>query len=262
MEIPNNRFKAGLRSGRRQIGLWASLASPISTEVIAGSGFDWLLLDMEHSPNDLRDIYSQLQVMAEGTASAVIRMPSDEPTMIKRILDTGAQSLMIPNVEDPDQARRVVASTRYAPRGMRGFSQAPRAARFGRVADYHTKCEAEICVIVQLESTQALDNLEAIAAVEGVDGIFIGPGDLSTSFGYLGQQNHPEVARQIEEVIRRICRTGKPAGILTSNEELAHRYVVAGTTYTAVGSDIGVLARASEALASRFRADTKSPTIR
>ena len=153
MEIPNNRFKAGLRSGRRQIGLWASLASPISTEVIAGSGFDWLLLDMEHSPNDLRDIYSQLQVMAEGTASAVIRVPSDEPTMIKRILDTGAQSLMIPNVEDPDQARRVVAATRYAPRGMRGFSQAPRAARFGRVADYHTNCEAEICVIAQLEYT-------------------------------------------------------------------------------------------------------------
>lgn len=253
MEIPKNHFKAGLTAGRQQIGLWASLASPLSTEVIAGSGFDWLLLDMEHSPNDLRDVYCQLQVMAEGTASAVIRMPSDEPIMIKRVLDTGAQSLMIPNIDDADQARRAVAATRYAPRGVRGFSQAPRAARFGRVADYHAGCEAEICVVVQLESMRALDNLEAIAAVEGVDGIFIGPGDLSMSLGYLGQQNHPEVASKIEEIIGRICRTGKPAGILTANEELAHRYIRAGTSYTAVGSDIGLLARASEALASRFR---------
>jgi 4-hydroxy-2-oxoheptanedioate aldolase len=253
MEIPKNHFKAGLIEGRQQIGLWASLASPISTEVIAGSGFDWLLLDMEHSANDLRDIYSQIQVMAEGTASAVVRVPSDDAITIKRILDTGVQSLMIPNIDDADQARRAVAATRYGPRGVRGFSQAPRAARFGRVANYHAGCEAEICVIVQLESLRALDNLEAIAAVEGVDGIFIGPGDLSMSLGYLGQQNHPDVARKIEEIIGRIRETGKPAGILTANEELAHRYIAAGTSYTAVGSDIGLLARASEELASRFR---------
>jgi 4-hydroxy-2-oxoheptanedioate aldolase len=188
MDIPKNHFKAGLIEGRQQIGLWASLASPISTEIIAGSGFDWLLLDMEHSANDLRDIYSQIQVMAEGAASAVVRVPSDDPITIKRILDTGVQSLMIPNIDDADQARRAVAATRYAPRGVRGFSQAPRAARFGRVADYHAGCEAEICVIVQLESMRALDNLEAIAAVEGVDGLFIGPGDLSMSLGYLGPE--------------------------------------------------------------------------
>jgi 4-hydroxy-2-oxoheptanedioate aldolase len=253
MDIPKNHFKAGLIEGRQQIGLWASLASPISTEIIAGSGFDWLLLDMEHSANDLRDIYSQIQVMAEGAASAVVRVPSDDPITIKRILDTGVQSLMIPNIDDADQARRAVAATRYAPRGVRGFSQSPRAARFGRVADYHAGCEAEICVIVQLESMRALDNLEAIAAVEGVDGLFIGPGDLSMSLGYLGQQNHPDVARKIEEIIGRIRQTRKPAGILTANEGLAHRYIAAGSSYTAVGSDIGLLARASEALASRFR---------
>ena len=255
MDILTNRFKAGLNEGHRQIGLWCSLASSISTEVVAGSGFDWLLLDMEHSANDLRDIYAQIQVMTEGTASAVVRVPSDEPITIKRILDTGVQSLMIPNIDDADQACRAVAATRYAPRGIRGFSQAPRAARFGRIPDYHARCEAEICVVVQIESRRALDNLEEIAAVEGVNGIFIGPGDLSTSLGYLGQQNHPDVVQVVEDAISRIRTTGKPAGILTANEELAHRYIAAGTRFTAVGSDIGLLARTSEALAARFRVD-------
>lgn len=254
MDILKNRFKAALAEGRQQIGLWCSLASPISTEIVAGSGFDWLLLDMEHSANDLRDIYGQLQAMAEGTACAMVRVPSDEPITIKRILDTGAQSLMIPNIDDAEQARRAVAATRYAPRGVRGFSQAPRAARFGRIPDYHARCEAEIFVAVQIESRRALDNLEEIAGVEGVDGVFIGPGDLSTSLGFLGQQNHPEVVRVVEETIRRIVRTGKAAGILTANEDLAHRYVAAGTRFTAVGSDMGMLARQSEALAGRFRA--------
>ena len=253
MDILTNRFKAALGQGRQQIGLWCSLASPISTEIVAGSGFDWLLLDMEHSANDLRDIYGQLQAMAEGSASAMVRVPSDEPITIKRILDTGAQSLMIPNIDDADQARRAVAATRYAPRGVRGFSQAPRAARFGRIPDYHARCEAEIFVAVQIESRRALDNLEEIGGVEGVDGVFIGPGDLSTSLGFLGQQNHPEVVGVIEQAVRRIRKAGKHAGILTANEELAQRYIAAGTTFTAVGSDMGLLARSSEALAARFR---------
>ena len=253
MDVLTNRFKAALRAGRQQIGLWCSLASPISTEIVAGSGFDWLLLDMEHSANDLRDIYGQLQAIMEGEAHAMIRVPSDEPITIKRILDTGAQSLMIPNIDDAGQARRAVAATRYAPRGVRGFSQAPRAARFGRIPDYHARCEAEIFVAVQIESRRALDNLEEIAGVEGVDGVFIGPGDLSTSLGYLGQQNHPEVVAIIEETVARITRAGKLAGILTANEDLARRYIAAGTRFTAVGSDMGVLARQTEALAARFK---------
>jgi 4-hydroxy-2-oxoheptanedioate aldolase len=254
MDILKNRFKAALAENRQQIGLWCSLASPISTEIVAGSGFDWLLLDMEHSANDLRDIYGQLQAMSEGSAHAMVRVPSDEPITIKRILDTGVQSLMIPNIDDADQARRAVAATRYAPRGVRGFSQAPRAARFGRIPDYHARCEAEIFVAVQVESRRALDNLDAIAAVEGVDGVFIGPGDLSTSLGYLGQQGHPEVVSTIEAAVARIVRAGKQAGILTPSEELARRYIAAGTRFTAVGSDMGLLARGSEALAARFRA--------
>ncbi len=254
MDILTNRFKAALREDRQQIGLWCSLASPISTEILAGSGFDWLLLDMEHSPNDLRDIYGQLQAVAEGGVHPMVRVPSDDPVTIKRILDAGAQSLMIPNIDDAEQARRAVAATRYAPRGMRGFSQAPRAARFGRVPDYHARCEAEIFVAVQVESRRALDNLEAIAAAEGVDGVFIGPGDLSTSLGFLGQQNHPEIVRTIEGAIARIRATGKSAGILTANEPLAQGYIAAGTRFTAVGSDVGLLARNSEALAARFKA--------
>jgi 4-hydroxy-2-oxoheptanedioate aldolase len=253
MDILTNRFKAALKSGDQQIGLWCSLASPISTEIVASSGFDWLLLDMEHSPNDLRDIYFQLQAMAEGTASPVVRVPSDDHVTIKRVLDAGAQSLMIPNVDDAEQARRAVAATRYAPHGIRGFSQGPRAARFGRIPDYHARCAAEICVLVQVESRRALDNVEAIAGVEGVDGVFIGPGDLSTSLGYLGQQNHPDVVAIIEQTIARIRPTGKAAGVLTANEELAKRYIAAGTRFTAVGSDMGLLARTSEALAGRFR---------
>ncbi len=216
MDSLTNRFKAAIGAGRQQIGLWCSLASPISTEIVAGAGFDWLLLDMEHSANDLRDIYAQLQAMMEGATHPMVRVPSDDPITIKRILDAGAQSLMIPNIDDAEQASRVVAATRYAPRGVRGFSQAPRAARFGRIPDYHTRCEAEIFVAVQVESRRALDNLDAIAAVEGVDGVFIGPGDLSTSLGHLGQQGHPEVVRTIEEAVapdrqgRQACRHPDP----------------------------------------------------
>lgn len=253
MDILTNRFKAALAAGRQQIGLWCSLASPISTEVVAGSGFDWLLLDMEHSANDLRDVYGQVQAMMENSAHAMVRVPSDEPITIKRILDTGVQSLMIPNIDDADQARRAVAATRYAPRGMRGFSQAPRAARFGRIPNYHARCEAEIFVAVQIESRRALDNLEEIAGIEGVDGVFIGPGDLSTSLGYIGRQNHPDVVAIIEGAVARIAAAGKAPGILTADEALAHRYIAAGTRFTAVGSDMGLLARQSEALAGRFR---------
>lgn len=253
MDMPQNTFKAAISSGRQQIGLWSSLASHISTEVIAGSGFDWILLDMEHSPNDLADIYVQLQAIMESPTQAVIRMPSDDPIAIKRILDTGAQSLMIPNVETAEQAARVVAATRYAPRGVRGFSQAPRAARFGRIPDYHAKCEAEICVILQVESQTALDNIEAIAAVDGVDSLFVGPGDLSTSLGYLGKQGHADVVSVIETTIGRIKATGKACGILTGDETLARRYIAAGTAYTAVGSDMTILARATEALAAKFK---------
>lgn len=253
MNIPKNTFKAAIMSGRQQIGLWSSLASAISTEVIAGSGFDWILLDMEHSPNDLADIYFQLQAIMESPTQAVVRVPSDDPVTIKRILDAGAQSLMIPMIEDAEQAARAVAATRYPPHGVRGFSQAPRAARFGRIANYHTLAQAEICVILQIESQKGLDNLEAIAGVAGVDSVFVGPGDLSTSLGYIGQQGHADVVDVIEKTIKRVADCGSRVGILTGDETLARRYIAAGTAYTAVGSDMSLLARTTEALAARFK---------
>ncbi len=254
VDLISNRLKAALKQKRRQIGLWCSLASPISTEVVGGSGFDWLLLDMEHSPNDLRDVYAQVQAMMESHATPVVRVPNCDAIVIKRLLDIGVQTLLIPNIDDVEQARNAVAATRYAPRGIRGFSQAPRATRFGRVADYHRLCETEICVMVQIESRDALDNIEAIAAVEGVDGLFIGPGDLSTSLGYIGQQNHPDIVEVIDAAIRRITACGSIAGILTGNESLAHGYIEAGALFTAVGSDVGLLARAADDLAKRFHA--------
>jgi 4-hydroxy-2-oxoheptanedioate aldolase len=256
MELPVNHFKRALQAGRQQVGLWSSLAHPTSVEILAGSSFDWLLLDMEHSPNDVNMVLSQLQAAASGgNAHPIVRPPWNEAVIIKRLLDAGAQTLLLPFVQNADEARRAVAATRYPPDGVRGFASSARAQRYGRVKDYHAHAAAEICVLVQVETPEALKNLEAIAAVDGVDGIFIGPGDLSSTMGMLGRQNHPDVVNTIEAAIRRIVATGKAAGILTSDEALARRYIAAGTTFTAVGSDVGLLVRGAEQLAGKFRAE-------
>jgi 4-hydroxy-2-oxoheptanedioate aldolase len=254
MELPVNPFKRALRAGRQQVGLWSSLAHPTSVEILAGSSFDWLLLDMEHSPNDVNMVLSQLQAAASGgNAHPIVRPPWNEAVIIKRLLDAGAQTLLLPFVQNADEARRAVAATRYPPDGVRGFASSARAQRYGRVKDYHARAADELCVLVQVETPEALKNLEAIAAVDGVDGIFIGPGDLSSTMGMLGRQNHPDVVSTIEAAIRRIVATGKAAGILTSDETLARRYIAAGTTFTAVGSDVGLLVRGAEQLAGKFR---------
>lgn len=256
MELPVNPFKRALRAGRQQVGLWSSLAHPTSVEILAGSSFDWLLLDMEHSPNDVNMVLSQLQAAASGgKAHPIVRPPWNESVIIKRLLDAGAQTLLLPFVQNADEARRAVAATRYPPDGVRGFASSARAQRYGRVKDYHAHAADEICVLVQVETPEALKHLEAIAAVDGVDGIFIGPGDLSSTMGMLGRQNHPDVVSTIEAAIRRIVATGKAAGILTSDETLAKRYIAAGTTFTAVGSDVGLLVRGAEQLAGKFRVE-------
>ena len=254
MDVPINTFKRGLKAGRQQIGLWSSLSSNITVEVLAGAGFDWLLLDTEHAPNDLPMVYSQLQAAASGgTAHPVVRLPWNDPVMIKRFLDAGTQSLLLPMVETEEEARSAVASTRYPPHGIRGFASASRSSRFGRVKDYHNRAHEELCVLVQVETKLGLDNLEAIASVEGIDGVFIGPGDLSAALGYLGQQAHPDVVSVIEDAIRRIRVRGNAPGILTGDEALARRYMDAGCLFTAVGADLGILARGAEALAAKFR---------
>jgi 4-hydroxy-2-oxoheptanedioate aldolase len=226
----------------------------VSVEILAGSGFDWLLLDMEHAPNELPMVHSQLQACAGTSTHPVVRPPWNDMVTIKRLLDSGAQTLLIPYVETEDEARNAVSFTRYPPEGVRGYASAARASGFGRIKDYPQHCAAELCVLVQIESRLGLQNLERIAAVEGVDGIFIGPGDLSAALGHVGDLRHAEVQAAVEDGIRRVVATGKPAGILIGDETLARRYIELGCTFTAVGSDIGLLARNAEQLAARFKA--------
>ncbi|HYG85570.1 MAG TPA: HpcH/HpaI aldolase/citrate lyase family protein [Azospirillum sp.] len=248
-----NSFKRAIRAGRQQIGFWNSMASPTATEILAGSGFDWLLLDAEHAPNDVPGIMAQLQAMMENATHPIVRIPENDPIVIKRYLDIGVQSFLIPMMETVEEAEAAVAATRFPPQGIRGFAGASRASRFGRVKDYHRRAHEEICILVQIETRKGLDNLEAIAAVPGIDGLFIGPGDLSADLGHLGDQGNPEVVRLIEETIARIVATGSRAGILTADETLARRYMAAGCVYTAVGIDTGLLARTTEAIAKKYR---------
>jgi len=253
MELPANPFKHAIKSGRQQIGLWSSLSSNLTVEILAGSGYDWLLLDTEHSPNELPMVHSQLQAATGGTAHPIVRPPWNDTVMIKRFLDIGKQTLLIPYVQTEEEAQKAVAATRYPPKGVRGFASASRASRFGRVKDYFKRYEEELCVLVQVETRLSLDNLEAIAKVEGVDGVFIGPGDLSAGLGHLNDAAHPEVQSAIADAIKRIKACGKAAGILTPDEKQARRYIELGTVFTAVGSDLGLLARGSEALLARFK---------
>lgn len=253
MDLRTNSFKRAIQSGHKQIGFWNSMASPTATEILAGSGFDWLLLDAEHAPNDVPGILAQLQAMMENETHPVVRIPDNDPIVIKRYLDIGVQSFLIPMMETVEEAEAAVAATRFPPDGIRGFAGASRASRFGRVKDYHRRAHEEICILVQIETRKGLDNLEAIAAVPGIDGLFIGPGDLSSDLGYLGDQGNPEIVELIEKTIGRIVAAGSRAGILTADETLARRYMAAGCVYTAVGIDTGLLARTTEAIARKFR---------
>ncbi|HSI39072.1 MAG TPA: HpcH/HpaI aldolase/citrate lyase family protein [Xanthobacteraceae bacterium] len=253
MDLPVNSFKHSIYAGQQQIGLWSSLASHITVEILAGSGFDWLLLDTEHSPNDVPMVLNQLHAMMEHGTQPVVRVPWNDPVVIKRYLDIGTQSFLIPMIETAEQAQAAVAATRFPPDGIRGFAAASRASRFGRIKDYHRNAHAEICVLVQIETQLGLDNLDAIAAVPGIDGVFIGPGDLSSDLGYLGDQGNPVIVELIENTLRRIVAAGNRPGILTGDETLARRYIAAGCLFTAVGADTGILARGSEALAKRFK---------
>ncbi|MGU3494171.1 HpcH/HpaI aldolase family protein [Xanthobacteraceae bacterium A53D] len=253
MDLPVNAFKRAIYSGRQQIGFWNSMSSTTATEILAGSGFDWLLLDAEHAPNDVAAIMAQLQAMMEHDTQPIIRIPENDPIVIKRHLDIGVQSFLVPMVETVEQAEAVVAATRFPPDGIRGFAGASRASRFGRVKDYHRRAHEELCMLVQVETRLGLDNLEGIAKVPGIDGVFIGPGDLSADLGFLGDQANPEIVALIEKTIGRIVAAGNRAGILTGDETLARRYMAAGCVFTAVGIDTGTLARATEAIARKFK---------
>lgn len=253
MDLPRNAFKHAIARGELQIGLWCSLCSPITAEIVCHSGFDWLLLDTEHSPNEVPDVLSQLQAVQTGSASPIVRPAWNDIVLIKRLLDIGAQSLLIPFVQTGDEARRAVEATRYPPGGIRGITGSGRASRYGRVTNYLKNASQEICLLVQVETKSALDRIEEIASVDGIDGIFIGPNDLAASFGHIGNWAHPEVQSALEDAVRRLKKIGKPAGILTPNEEEAKRFIQWGYTFVAVGADLGLLARGADALAKRFK---------
>ena len=253
MDHPRNAFKHAIAKGETQIGLWCSLCSPITAEIVSHSGFDWLLLDTEHSPNEVPDVLAQLQAVQAGTASAIVRPAWNDIVLIKRFLDIGAQTLLIPFVQTPDEARRAVEATRYPPGGIRGITGSGRASRYGRVKDYLRNASQEICLLVQVETRSALDQLEAIASLEGVDGVFIGPSDLSASLGHIGNPAHPEPQKAMQDAVTRLKKIGKPAGILTGNEDEIRRYISWGYTFVAVGSDVGLLGRGADLLAKKFK---------
>jgi 4-hydroxy-2-oxoheptanedioate aldolase len=248
-----NKFKAALAQRKPQIGLWLSLANGYSTEVCATAGFDWLLIDGEHAPNDLRSTLEQLQVAAAYPAQPVVRPVSGDVQLIKRLLDIGAQTLLVPMVDTAEQARQIVSAMRYPPQGIRGVgSGAARASRWGLRTDYLGQADAEVCLLVQAETKKALDNIDAICAVDGVDGVFIGPADLAASLGHRGNPNHPEVLKAIEEAMKRIIASGKAAGTLTFDNAMAKRYLEMGCTFVAVGVEASLLAMATRALRAEF----------
>src|SRR5262245_6095164 len=252
-QLPANTFKQAIREGRTQIGLWCSLCSNVAAEVIAGAGYDWILVDTEHAPNELPMVFSQLQALVDGTAAPVVRPAWNDMVIMKRLLDVGVQNFLVPYVQTPEEARAAVAATRYPPQGIRGVAVTHRANQYGRVKDYFKRANDEICVIVQIETRSALKNLEAIAAVEGVDGLFIGPSDLAAALGHLGESGHPEVRAAIEDALKRIRQAGKAPGILAPIEADARHWLSAGCVVLAVGSDVGLLARQSEELAAKFK---------
>jgi 4-hydroxy-2-oxoheptanedioate aldolase len=253
VEATINPLKRALLCGRPQIGLWSTLASSVAAEVVAGSGFDWVLLDTEHAPNDLTSVYQQLQAMQGSATCAVVRPSWNDAVLFKRLLDIGVQNLLVPFVQNAEEARQAVAATRYPPDGIRGVATTIRASGYGRAKDYLQRANDEICVIVQVETPEALASVEAIAAVTGVDGLFVGPSDLAANMGHLGDAGHPVVRGEIDRAIRRIRAAGKCAGILAPIEADARHWLELGCLFVGVGNDTGILARQTEALAAKFK---------
>ena len=257
MQTPVNPFKQALAARRVQIGLWLGLADHYTTEICAGAGFDWLLIDGEHSPNDLRTILQQAQVIAGYPGShAIARVPVGHgnigTALIKQYLDLGIQTLLVPMVDTPAQAAALVQAMRYPPLGIRGMGGA-RASRWGRLPHYAKEANDQVCLLVQVETREAMANLDAIIATEGVDGVFIGPSDLSATHGHVANPGHPEMQALIADAIRRIVKGGKAAGILTPDEALARKYLELGATFVAVGLDTNLLVKSTSALAARFK---------
>jgi len=263
-----NHFKHALRAGRAQIGVWSTIPSPYVSELIAGAGYDWMLLDTEHTPADVPQMLQQLQAVAAAQPApnmqptqAVVRPAWNDPVLIKRYLDIGAQTLLLPFVQNAREAQAAVDAIRYPPHGIRGMGGSTRAANFGRTTDYVARAADELCLLVQVETGEALEQIEAIAAVDGIDGIFIGPADLSASLGYPGQTRHPEVSRAIDDAIRRIRACGKAPGILMVDEARARECLALGAQFVAVVLDTLVLRDGLDATARRFGGEAAAAPV-
>ncbi|MFV0407784.1 MAG: aldolase/citrate lyase family protein [Propioniciclava sp.] len=240
-------------ANRPQVGMWVCSGSPLVAEICAGSGLDWLLIDAEHGPNGLESILAQLQAVAAYPITPVVRVPSDDATVIKQVLDLGAQNLLVPMVSSADQAQAVVAAVHYPPRGRRGVGSAlSRSARWNRVEDYLGTAADHVSLTVQVETATAVAAAADIAAVDGVDAVFIGPSDLAASLGLLGQQTHPEVVAAVESALAAVRSVGKPVGVNAFDPQAAQDYLDAGADFVLVGADVALLARGSEAFAARW----------
>lgn len=253
MQIQPNSFKRALAEGKQMIGLWVGLGDDNVAELCAHAGFDWLLIDGEHGPNDLRSILSQMRAIQGSPSATVVRLPSDDQVLIKQYLDIGAHSLLIPMVESAEQAREVVRSCRYAPAGVRGIGAAlARASRYGRVGDYIHRAADEICILLQVETVKGIAALDAILEVEGIDGVFVGPSDLAADMGLPGKPGSDEVQKVVVDALERIGASKKASGILTSDQALCAQYKAMGVGFLAVGSDVGVLVAGLRQLRERF----------
>ena len=247
-----NSFKRRLLSGETLIGCWCSLANPITTEVLGVAGFDWILLDGEHSPNDPISFIPQLMALKDSVSAPIVRPSWNNPVELKRLLDGGFYNFLIPFVENAEEAARAVAATRYPPQGFRGVSVSQRSNKFGSIKDYFTGVNDQICVMVQIESRKGVAAAAEIANVDGIDGIFVGPSDLAAGFGHLGNANHPEVQDAMAQIIAAAKAAGKPIGILAPVEADARRYMAQGVTFVAVGSDLGVFRGGTQALRDKY----------
>lgn len=255
LPMPQNHFKAALAAKQPQIGLWVGLCNANAAEALATTGYDWLLLDGEHAPNDPASVLEQLRAVAPYPVHPVVRPVIGDVALIKQYLDVGAQTLLVPMVDTAEQAETMVKAMRYAPAGIRGMGAAlARASRYNQVDDYLAHADAQMCLLVQAETTTAIANLEAIANTDGVDGVFFGPADLSASMGYPGQPGHPEVVKTMLDGIATVRQAGKAPGILMTDPVQAQRYLDAGALFVAVGVDMLVLVGAAQALAQRFKA--------
>lgn len=255
MLAPLNPFKRALKSGEMQFGCWLGLADTFSAEMMGQAGFDWLVIDGEHGPNDLRSILSQLQVIDGTDAHAVVRVPVGETYMLKQVLDAGAQTVLVPMVESADQAQQLVRDVTYPPHGDRGVGYAlTRAARFSTIVDYGTTADAQICLLVQVENRRGMAALDAILDVEGVDGVFIGPADLAADMGHMGNPDHPDVQAAIMDALARIRAAGKAPGILSTRDGMTNEAIAAGAQFVAVGADVLLLGQAARKLAQKWQA--------